>query len=182
MQHHLLDLLRQVVKKEASAFSEFYELTISCLYSTAFKVLKNHHDTEEAVCDSYLKIWNVASCYSVEQGSVLGWSIIIARSRALDRYRQRVRSQRLCSNFYSTLNAEFESYESVECDSMNMQSAQQLKLALNTLPSLHRELIKLSFYEGFSHSEIAMRLDLPLGTVKSHIRRSLKKLRGSLEL
>lgn len=175
-------LLRDIVAGDANAetaVQQFHDLTVGRLMGLARGMLRNAADAEEAVCDTYVQVWQTARQFDEQRASPIAWLIMICRSRCLDRLRSRKLQTRLVAAAASEpVNATDEGPERLL--SM-LQSSSRVRSALEALPSDKRRLIELAFLEGLSHAELSARLRLPLGTVKSHLRRSLQALHASIE-
>lgn len=144
-------------------------------------IIYNPSDRDEVIGDVYLQLWKLSADYQSGRGSVTGWITVIARSRALDFKRKQTRLARnelLHSQQEVTPdvqeNEPQDLHELVQCSAVIDRLVQQL-------PSVHRRLISLVYFSGLSHREIYKLTGLPLGTVKSHVRRSLLRLRDQLE-
>jgi len=174
--------LRQIVGGNAAALSTLYDSTVARLYSLARSVLRCPLDSEEVVCDVYLFVWRNAHRYDAGRGGVMGWLAIITRSRSIDRLRQRRRAVSLDEDQASLVarylgvdtHSPEEYLEQFQANSRVLQV-----LALQT--AVRRRLIALAFFDGLCHEEIANATGIPLGSVKSHIRRTLKIMRMNLE-
>ena len=164
-----------------AALEELYEATVDRLHALAHAILRNAEDAEEVVCDTFSQAWNHAARFDPTKANALGWLMMICRSRALDRLRQR-RAQR------SGLAADLDSIAEL-ADSTGgpedlvtlYESGGRVLTALERLGPERRRLVRLAFLQGLSHQEIAEATRLPLGTVKSHVRRALAELRSALE-
>jgi RNA polymerase sigma factor (sigma-70 family) len=175
----LRDPMRRLQARDQAALGELYDLTCARLFGLAQAILRNRQDAEEVVCDCYTQAWTDAARYDPERASVMGWLTMLCRSRALDRLRQRR---------HEHLAVEVEAAESVQDpgpppeDLLSMvEDGSRVHAALARLPEERRELVALAFLRGLSHQEIADLKQLPLGTVKSHVRRSLLQLREALD-
>lgn len=175
----LADLLRGLQARDQGSLEALYDATCGRLMAVANAILRNRHDAEEVVCDSYVQAWDEAVRYDASRASVLGWLTMICRSRALDQLR-RQRSTRS--------HVEIEAADSVPDPSRPpdellalLEDGSRIHAALARLPRQRRELVALAFLQGLSHQEIAELKGLPLGTVKSHVRRSLAQLRDALD-
>lgn len=177
-QLRLTRLISAVASKNQKAFNELYELTLSRIYTVVQSILGNSHDSEECLCDIYLHVWEHAHRYNDEKATVMGWLLMIAKSRALDSFRRRKRQQVLIDS--CTDDAIESSSDSIMLnDRISLFDDQsEVYSLLSQLPYLQRNIIILNFYFDLSHREISETLALPLGTVKSHIRRSLNKMQG----
>ena len=204
----ITSLLSLISSKDESALSQLYELTVSKVYSLALKIQLNEADAEEVVCDVYTQLWHKAQDYQHERGSPLSWLLIICRSRALDLLRKkRPEHTGLEQSHLERLSSEQSSMEySLESsqhsthpgmtnkitnrgnntqpdDIINlMQEGTAIKEAMQQLTAIQRQLIALAYFKGLSHSEISETIQLPLGTVKSHLRRALQSMHKLIEL
>jgi RNA polymerase sigma-70 factor (ECF subfamily) len=168
---------------DQAALGRLYDRASDRVYAVALRVLGNVHDAEEVVCDVFQQVWQRAAQYAAERGSVMRWLAVIAYTRAIDLKRKladRLRWQPLHPEGGEETYAD-ESERSVDDLIDLMRNGSAVQRALGDLNDEQRRLIKLAFLDGLSHQEIAERLDMPLGTVKSHIRRGLIRLRASLE-
>lgn len=173
--------IRAMVARDETALAAFYDATLNHAYGVALRITRSQADAEEAAMDAYLQVWRDAASYRREQGSPLGWLLIIVRSRALDRLRRRDRAESHPEP--ETLAADALT-DAGNPDELLDASARNgvLHRALSALPALQRQLVGLAFLRDLSHVEIAELTALPLGTVKSHLRRALERLRHDLEV
>lgn len=169
-----------MVARDETALADFHDATLSRAYGIALRITRNPADAEEAAMDAYLQVWRDADSYRAELGSPLGWLLTIVRSRALDRLRRRDRAESHPEP--DTLATELLAPDD-DPDELLHASARNsvLQRALAGLPALQRQLVGLAFLRDLSHGEIAELTALPLGTVKSHLRRALLCLRHDLE-
>lgn len=172
----LNDCLARVTEQNEAALSQFYDHTINAVYGLALRITCNSEEAEEVVSDVYLQVWEQASRYRSEKGSVISWLLTICRSRAIDRVRKRqqYRAEISTINFPDMLDL----IASPEYLLANTQQHSTINQALKKLSSLHRQLLSLAFFRGMTYQEIADFINMPLGTVKSHIRRSLIELKS----
>ncbi len=174
----LTGLLQSIACGNAAAFAEFYDATVQRVYGTAFYITHKPQDAEEIVNDVYCQVWRQAFRYDKARGSVVAWLLTICRSRALDHLRRRDRAE-------TVMDIDPDIAADDACDPRSLIAAMQEGTAVHTalliLSPTQRQLIALAFLRGLSHQEIAMHTQLPLGTVKTHIRKALKTLRGALD-
>ena len=176
----LLPLLTAIRARDEQALAQLYEMTVDRAYSLAHAMTGNDADAEEIVCDLYLQVWQRAEQYDEQRGSVSAWLLINCRSLALDLLRRRKAHRSKQDKF--GLQGLVEEAPLIE-DLLNcLQEGTAVHKALTELSEIQRKLIALAFFKDMSHPEIASATDLPLGTVKSHIRRGLLKLRQLLDL
>jgi len=164
---------------DQDALAEIYDRHGRLVYSLAFRILRDQSDAEDVVQDVFSQAWRQASRYDASRGSVLGWLLTLTRSRAIDRLRGR-RSRPEPSTDESALNSIPDPAAPADVQAASAAQATHLRAALDGLTVLQRVAIELAFYEGLTHAEIAERLELPLGTVKTRIRQGLLKLRDRL--
>jgi RNA polymerase sigma-70 factor (ECF subfamily) len=179
----LAPLIPRILGADQRALGELFDRLSGRVYAVAMRVLSNAHDAEEVVGDVFHQVWTRAAQYSAERGSVTRWLLVIAYTRAIDlkrRHSDRDRTQTLHPD--ETEPAYPDREERVVSELLDaMTSGSAIHAALAGLKQEQRDLIGLAFLEGLSHQEIAERSGIPLGTVKSHIRRGLIELRGKLE-
>ena len=161
------------------ALESLYDATVGKLYALASAILRHAEDAEDVVCATYAQAWEGASSYDVRRGNVLGWLLMMCRSRALDLLRKRrVRIESLDATAIDRASSPIDPPE----DLLSlMQRNSRVHAALAALPVERRQLVSLAFLRDLSHCEIAAATGIPLGTVKSHLRRALLQLREHLE-
>jgi len=181
MQSGLEELVRAMAHGDRTALSRVYEQTVAQVFAIARSVLRCKEDAEEVVCDVYISAWQRANTYDVSRGSVMAWLVVMARNRAVDRLRQRRDALSLDDERHAALAAsllgEALGPEQVLAE---FQSGTAVHRALLCLSAQRRHLLGLAFFQGLSHREIADATRMPLGTVKSHLRRALTALQGEL--
>ncbi len=177
----LQELLLAIGQKNKNAFDQFYIETVSTVKKVAKSIVHQPHDRNEVINDVYLQVWQSAQRYNPNRASVIGWLSVITRSRALDNHRSRQRAQMKLESqddFQIHSDKPQSNPESLfACE----QASHLLKKHIAQLPLHARQAIELNFYHDLSHQQISTALCLPLGTVKSHIRRSLNELRQSIK-
>lgn len=160
------------------ALEQLYDATVGKLYALASAILRNVEDAEEVVCTTYAYVWANAVEYDHHRGNVLGWLLMLCRSRSLDRLRQR-RANIVASDAHIEAIA---ADDAAPDDLLSLlQQRSHVRAALAQLTPERRRLISLAFLQGLTHQEIAEATGLALGTVKSHLRRALTQLRNYLE-
>ena len=165
-----------------AALRELYDLTSSKLYGVALRVVGNRDWAEDVLQDAYLNIWRIAADYRTALSPPMAWMGVIVRSRALD-FRRRRASDRADAG----LELDDAINETVAGDSPDpmdtTQASEQawaLHECLRKLEGRQREVVSLAYLRDLSHSELSEQLKLPLGTVKTWIRRGLEQLRGCM--
>lgn len=177
-------MIARIVRGEQSAFSTLYDRLSGPLYSLALRMLGDAADAQDALQDVFVQIWSRARTYDPEQSSVFSWTVLLTRSRVIDRLRSRGRRLRVLDVAEDEGNrpnvADASAVESVADTADKNDEAARVRFMLNNLPSEQREAIELAFFSDLTHHEIAARLKQPLGTIKARIRRGLLKLRQRL--
>jgi RNA polymerase sigma-70 factor (ECF subfamily) len=168
--------IAQVVERDESALGCLYDAMAGRIYGLALRITHNVQTAEEVVEDTFWQIWRQAPRFDPARGNATAWMLTMTRSRAIDALR-RVDQAMPDSEFGE---CEVDLADGPEELLANSQSGKQLNAALARLEPLPRQLVALAFFRGLSHEEIATHTGLPLGTVKSHIRRALVRLRDTL--
>ena len=170
-----------LARREA-AFRELYALTSSRLYGVALRVVSNREWAEDVLQEAYLNVWRIAGSYRESLSPPLGWMGVIVRSRALDFLRRR--SAERLDTALPVEGAVADTVASdIECPMDTAQASEQawaLHECLRKLEAKHREVLSLAYLRDLSHTELAEQLKLPIGTVKTWIRRGIEHLRGCM--
>lgn len=171
----LIDLLRA---GNSQAMSVLYDRYAGLIYSLAFKILRNNADAEELTQDIFLSLWQKDN-YQAGRGSLKSFLALLTRHRAIDKLRKRNTAQNFLDRWQLTI---FEnSTEQIPLDAAQEQEQQEkLQQVLSLLPPEQREILTMNFFEGLSRAQIAERLNLPIGTVKSRVRLAFVKLKKLL--
>ena len=171
-------LLEQIAAGDQSAVGKVLDQYGDLVWSLARRFLGNSPEAEDAVQDIFIAVWSSAERYKPELASEVTFIATLARRRLIDRLRKNSRTPD--SETYDETIAS-QNPDSVNRITENVE-VQNVVRVLNDMPAEHREILSLSVYEGYSHSEIADRLDIPLGTVKTRVRRGLIHIREQLRL
>jgi RNA polymerase sigma-70 factor (ECF subfamily) len=167
-----VELVAQSAAGNPASVGELFERHAGRMKSLALRIIRRPEEAEDVVQEVFVQAWQQAARFDPQRGSVLAWLSIITRSRSLDRWRrQSTRRESAVSDAY-----ELEAPGAVVPD----PSAWAARSALSDLPPDQREPLELAYWAGLSQSEIAERLNLPLGTIKTRMRTGLKRLRESL--
>lgn len=176
----LLDL---IARNRQEALSELYDRYSRLVFSLAFHVVGDQETAEEIIQDVFFRVWTKAETYRAEQAKVSTWLSSITRYRAIDILRRRsVRPDHssLAWVDVSPNSLPVDDDRPEEMAEQNLE-VQRVRSAVENLPAEQRLVLALAFFQGLTHSEIAMQLDEPLGTVKTRIRLGMKKLRQALQ-
>ncbi|HKU63004.1 MAG TPA: sigma-70 family RNA polymerase sigma factor [Gemmatimonadales bacterium] len=178
------ELVARSAEGDERAIAGLYDRYGQVLYAVAYRIVGERADAEEVVLDAFAQAWRDAARFEADRGSVAGWLTMIARSRALDLVRSRSRRDRITTSAASARPDTPLAMGQVRPDpSVGMDHAErrrEVRLALDTLSPPQRQAIELAYYDGLSQSEIAERLQEPLGTIKTRIRLGMQKLRDAL--
>ena len=173
--------LARMGRGDHDALAELYDRHARPIYSLALRILQDRGDAEDIVQDVFTQAWTQAARYDTGRGSVAAWLLNIARSRAIDR----LRSKRARPDNAADRGAAPDIPDGAVPQDLQLLSSEQLarlQKALKELPMLQRLALELAYYEGLTHTEIAERLEQPLGTVKTRIRQAVIRLRESLAI
>lgn len=169
------ELIRLTAQNESWALAEIYDRYSRLVFSLAIKTLNDRPSAEEVVQEVFTKVWRYATDFDPQRGTVSSWLVGIAHHQCIDELRRRR---------IRPIAAEQTRVESLAADSSEpfdpaVQSVQHAEIssALEQIPTEQRLVIELAFYEGLTQQQIAARLKLPLGTVKSRIRLGMLKLK-----
>ncbi len=169
------ELIAGVVKRDRRSFDLFYDRYAQIIFNLCVRILKDEMEAQDVLQEIFLQIWKEAERFDSSRASVKTWLFTIARSRSLDRYRSRKTAR-------SRIDDGAEEQLHQVPDKQDLQGAgimQQYVLnALSQLSGDQKIVLELSYYEGLTQEEIAVRLNEPLGTIKSRIRAALMKLRS----
>jgi len=169
-------LVQRLAAGDQLALHELYQRAHRLVFTLAMRITANRETAEELTIDVFYDVWRRAATYDPANGTVLGWVMNQARSRAIDRVRFETRKKRV--NGGEPIAQE----ESVNGPDVIGQREQgrALRAAVAQLAPHEREAIETAFFKGLTHAEAAAHLDQPLGTIKTRIRSALQKLRDAL--
>ncbi len=180
------ELLSAIAEKDGAAVAELYDRYSRLLYGALLRLLHDTDDAEDILQEVFIQVWNKAYSYKPELGEPKYWLIRIAHNRAVNLIRSKRSKNKTLETALPEDDAITTSDSSLRTDDVfsQLSSAEENHLlfeALERLPQEQASLIDLAFLQGFSHSEIAEQLNMPLGTVKTRIRNGLLALRKQLE-
>jgi RNA polymerase sigma-70 factor (ECF subfamily) len=175
----LISLVEQVAAGEQAALATLYDTTNRLIYGLILRVLGDTSSAEEVLLDVYTQVWRQAASYDAGRGTPLAWLTTIARSRAIDRLRSGWQDQQRKESLEALGDAAADAANPEET-TVASERQRLVRAALEKLSPEQREVIELAYYSGLSHSEIAEKLNHPLGTVKTRTRLGMMKLREAL--
>lgn len=173
------DLMGLVAGSDADAFAVLYERHANVAFSLAFRMCGKRPIAEEVIQDAFLSMWRGGSRYDRTRGSVRTWVLGIVHNRAVDALRRgTVHDRGRVSE--EGIEERMEAPDRTEQEVDRRDEAREIRAALEGLPAEQSHVIELAYYGGFTHSEIAAMLDIPIGTIKGRMRLGLEKLRDQL--
>ncbi len=177
----LRGLLIKISEKDKPAFEQFYDSTIKLCFSQALRITNRKDIAEEVVSDVYMQVWNTAASYDEQRSGALTWLMMICRSRALDALRQRKNQQAKESIGIDAIAEPFTD-ENPQDIVDAIQQGGVLHNAIVQLKPQQRQLLSLAYFKNLTHNEISRYTDIPLGTVKTQIRRAIIKLQEIMKI
>jgi RNA polymerase sigma-70 factor, ECF subfamily len=169
------DLISMVEAADAEAFATLYDRHSRAAFSLAYRMMGERQASEDLVQDAFLKVWQGASGYRADRGSVRTWILSIVHNRGIDQ----IRSQASRRRTQEKIEASAPRSQPSEAFAQTWRNSQrdQVREALNTVPPEQLKILELAYFSGYTHVEISDLLGLPLGTVKGRMRLGLKKIR-----
>ena len=175
-------LLQQIVNREAEALSILYDRYGRLLFSVAYHMVGEQNLAEEITLDVFRRVWEKADSYRADRASVRTWLTSMARNRSIDMLRREgVRPEHNSVSWTELLIEPPANNPSPETAVSLQMQAQTVQAALAQLPQEQQDVLALAYFRGYSHSQIASQLDMPIGTVKTRIRLGMQKLRSRLK-
>ncbi|WP_246333174.1 sigma-70 family RNA polymerase sigma factor [Aureimonas mangrovi] len=177
--NHLTRCLGDVARGDRAALREVYDLTSAKLFGVCLRILPDREEAEDVLQDVYLTVWNRAGSYEPGRASPVTWLATIARNRSIDRLRALSSSPRRAGadEAAEVADSGLDALQLMEAD----EEVRRLNGCLDQLDERARGAIAAAFFTGRTYDELAREADVPLGTMKSVIRRALIRLRGCLE-
>ena len=174
------ELMPLIGSKDSAAFEVFYDRHGAAAYSLAYRIVGERAAAEDVTQEAFVSIWRSGARYDRARGSVRSWTLGIVRNRAIDLLRSRSgRAPKLGFDDEAVLEQR-PAEELTDVEALRRETARELQGALGELPGEQSKVIELAYFGGFSQSEIAAMLGVPLGTVKGRMRLGLEKIRGQL--
>lgn len=174
---HLSDLLMAVAQQDRQAFDALYRLTSAKLFGICARMLSQRSDAEDALQEAYVLVWRKANLFDAKIASPITWLAMIARNKCIDRLRTGGVERNQAPLELADALLAHEPIDPLEADS----DQRRLDHCLSTLEDNHQGLIRTAFLDGSTYDELATRQGVPLGTMKSWIRRGLLRLKACLQ-
>ncbi len=163
---------------DETAFAQLYDALSRRLYGLVLRVVRDPAQSEEVTQEAFLEIWRTAARFDRSRGTALGWMMTIAHRKAVDRVRSAEAASRRDTQFHETTQeVAFDSTSEAAHTSLDVE---RVRKALATLTDAQRSALELAYFGGYTHTEVAAMLGLPLGTAKTRIRDGLIRLRDTL--
>ena len=172
------ELFRRSARGDESAFAAVYDATAARVHGLVLRVIRDPAQSEEVTQEVYLEAWRIASRFDPNRGSALSWLLTLAHRRAVDRVRSAESASRRDATYHDQNTTV--AHDSTAEAATTAIEAQRVRQAMRTLTAVQREAIELAYFGGYTHTEVATMLDLPVGTAKTRIRDGLIRLRDSL--
>jgi RNA polymerase sigma-70 factor, ECF subfamily len=174
------ELMPWIGRKDAEAFEVFYDRHGGASFSLAYRILGDRTAAEDCIQEAFISIWRSGGKFDATRGSVRSWTLSIVRNRAIDALRSKAgKAPKLTFDDDAILEAR-PAEERTEDEAMRNETASEVRGAISHLPGEQSKVIELAYFGGFSQSEIAGMLNVPLGTVKGRMRLGLEKIRGEM--
>ncbi len=173
-----IELLRRVAQGDRQSFEQLYDRFSGVLFSTAYRVLNNQEAAEDVLQDVFIQIWEKAPLYDPARGKPMTWAVTLTRNKSIDRLRSIQRRSRLQDDVQreSETLEQFDDRSSFDAVASG-ETSKLVREAIQKLSKDQREAIELAFFSSLTQTEIAERLNEPLGTIKARIRRGMMKLK-----
>ena len=173
-----VDVVQRLASGDRDAVAELYDRYAARVLGLAYRIVRNTGDAEDVVQEVFSQAWRTAPNYESRRGTVAGWLLMMARTRAIDRLRSRQARPDTAGD--SKLHGIPSDSTSVPERLIATQEATRVRQALLALPAEQKTALELAYFEGLTQTEIAERLQIPLGTIKTRIRSALASLRRSV--
>jgi RNA polymerase sigma-70 factor, ECF subfamily len=174
------ELMPLIAAKDPEAFEVFYDRHGGAAYSLAYRIAGERAAAEDVTQEAFISLWRSGARFDPTRGSVRSWMLSIVRNRAIDHLRSRAGKAPKLAFDDDAILEQRPSGELTEEEALRRETASEVRGALGELPGEQSKVIELAYFGGFSHSEIARMLGVPLGTVKGRMRLGLEKIRGEL--
>jgi RNA polymerase sigma-70 factor (ECF subfamily) len=174
----LAELLKRSGRGDEAAFAQLYDATSARAYGLAVRVVRDPSQAEEVTQEAFLEIWKTASRFDSGRGSAVSWVLTLVHRKAVDRVRSAEASTRRDTTYHQGSQA-VEHDSTAEAAHASME-ARRVRQAMGSLTEVQRQALELAYFKGYTHTEVATMLDLPVGTAKTRIRDGLIRLRDTM--
>lgn len=170
-------LIARTALRDKKAFSDLYRRTNAKLFGVCFRILNDRSEAEDVLQEIYIKIWHKADQFATGRASVVAWMATIARNQAIDRYRARGKPTDDLGDHHDIQDDMPNPEQAVD----QLQQKREIDFCLENLNQAHASAVRHTYLSGWSYQEAADKLDVPINTVKTWIRRSLMQLKECLQ-
>lgn len=174
----LAGLLRSSSRGDEGAFAALYDATSARVHGLVLRVVRDPAQAEEVLQETYLEIWRTASRFDPARGSALSWLMTIGHRKAVDRVRSAEASGRRDTTYHRA-NHGVDHDSTAEAVTASLE-AERVHAALGGLTQVQRQALELAYFGGYTHTEVATMLELPVGTAKTRIRDGLIRIRDAM--
>lgn len=176
-----VNLIERIRQKDQAALSVLYDRYESLLYSLSLRIVNSGEEANDVIQGVFMLVWTKADTYSLERGMVFSWIVALCRNKAIDRVRSKgFRNRREIGLETIAGLPDHEPQNNPESLALFGENRTLIAQGLKTLTKTGTRILELSYYQGYSQSEISKMLKIPLGTVKTRMRRAIIKLRSLL--
>ena len=178
------DLMRRITEQDEAALATLYDRYSSLLFSLSLRIVKERQEAEDLLQDVFLQVWEKAASFDHNRGHLYGWLVTLARNRSIDRIRHRQSLQRRHQKLEegAILDAPIQQASNSPLETVvALERASYVREAMQTIPQEQKDVIMLAYFGGYSQSEVATILQIPLGTVKTRTRQGMRKLEQTLK-
>jgi RNA polymerase sigma-70 factor, ECF subfamily len=174
----LAALLRRCALGDEECFAQLYDLTSRRVHGLVLRVIRDPAQAEEVTQEVYLQAWRTSSRYDEQKGSALSWLMTLAHRRAVDRVRAAEAASRQDTSYHQ--RSQVVPHDTTAEAAETSIEAHRVRTALGELTGVQRQALELAYFGGYTHTEVATMLDLPVGTAKTRIRDGLIRLRDAM--
>ncbi|QZY29005.1 ECF RNA polymerase sigma factor SigK [Nocardioides coralli] len=174
----LVELLKRSARGDHQAFASLYDAMSARAYGLALRVVRDPAQAEEVTQEAFLDVWRTASRYDDKRGSVVGWLLTIVHRKAVDRVRAAEATSRRDTSYHHD-NVKVAHDATAEAAEASLEAG-RVRSAMKELTAVQREALELAYFGGYTHTEVATMLDLPVGTAKTRIRDGLIRMRDAM--
>ena len=178
------DLMRRIAEQDEAALAALYDRYSSLLFSLTLRIVKERQEAEDLLQEVFLQVWEKAGSFDHNRGHLYGWLVTLTRNRSIDRIRQKQSLQRRHLKLEEGVALD----EPVRQSAHNpldmvvaLERASHVREAMQVIPQEQQDVIMLAYFGGYSQSEVAQILQIPLGTVKTRTRQGMRKLEQTLK-
>jgi RNA polymerase sigma-70 factor (ECF subfamily) len=171
-------LLRLASRGDQQAFAQLYDATSARVFGLAVRIVRDPAQAEEVAQEAFLEIWRTASRFDPDKGSAQAWMLTIVHRKSVDRVRSAEASTRRDTT-YEQRNQTIEHDSTADAAHASIE-ARRVRNAMESLTPVQREALELAYFGGYTHTEVASMLDLPVGTAKTRIRDGIIRLRDTM--